>query len=151
VTAPERPPPPPISTSLRPALALLAGLGITVLIVFCGVTISTLAALRGQDPKHYIAPFWTYPTHLLITAVGAAAGGFATARITSERSAYSVWLLALILLMSALGPIMRHAPPAPGQPSWYAFALAIVSPLSALGSGLLVRRADARRRASEGS
>jgi cytochrome bd-type quinol oxidase subunit 2 len=148
---PERPPPPPISTSLRPALALMAGLGITVLIVFTGVTISTLAALRGQDERHYVAPFWTYPVHLLITAVGAAAGGFATARITSGRSAYSVFLLALILLMSALGPVMRHVPPAPGQPGWYAMALAIVSPLAALGIGLLVRRVDARRRDSEAS
>jgi hypothetical protein len=151
VTTPERPPPPPTSTSLRPALALMAGLGITVLIVFTGVTISTLAALRGQDAQHYVAPFWTYPVHLLITAVGAAAGGFATARITAERSAYSVLLLALILLMSALGPVVRHVPPAPGQPGWYAIALAIVSPLAALSTGLLVRRADARRRSFEPS
>ena len=129
----------------------MAGLGITVLIVFIGVTISTLAALRGQDARHYVAPFWTYPVHLLITAVGAAGGGFATARITSGRSAYSVFLLALILLMSALGPVMRHVPPAPGQPAWYAMALAIVSPLAALGTGLLVRRLDARRRDSEAS
>lgn len=151
MTAPERPPPPPISTSLRPALALMAGLGITVLIVFAGVTISTLAALRGQDAQHYVAPFWTYPTHLVIAAVGAAAGGFTTARLTMERSAYTVLLLALVLLMSALGPVTRHVPPAPGQPAWYALALAIVSPLAALGIGLLVRQADARHRESEAS
>ena len=51
-------PPLPASRSLRPALALLAGLGVTVLIVFFGVTISTLAALRGVDPKSYVAPAW---------------------------------------------------------------------------------------------
>jgi hypothetical protein len=140
-----------MSSSLRPALALMAGLGITVLIVFVGVTISTLAALRGQDPRHYVAPAWTYPTHLVISAVGAATGGFVTARITAERSAYSVFLLALILLMSALGPVMRHVPPAPGQPAWYALALALVNPLAALASGLLVRRAAAHRRAIEAS
>jgi peptidoglycan/LPS O-acetylase OafA/YrhL len=149
VTAPDRPPPHPASASLRPALGLMAGLGITVLIVFLGVTISTLAALRGQDPKHYVAPFWTYPTHLLISAAGAAAGGLGTARITAGRSAYSVFLLALILLMSALGPVLRHTPPAPGQPAWYPLALAIVSTLGALAGGLLTRRADARRRAAE--
>jgi peptidoglycan/LPS O-acetylase OafA/YrhL len=149
VTAPDRPPPHPASASLRPALGLMAGLGITVLIVSLGVTISTLAALRGQDPKHYVAPFWTYPTHLLISAAGAAAGGLGTARITAGRSSYSVFLLALILLMSALGPVLRHTPPAPGQPAWYPLALAIVSPLGALAGGLLTRRVDARRRAAE--
>ena len=71
MTSPERPPPPPISTSLRPALGLMAGLGLTVFIVFTGVTISTLAALRGQDAQHYVAPAWTYPTHLIISALGA--------------------------------------------------------------------------------
>ena len=151
MTTPERPPPPPSSTSLRPALALLAGLGITVLIVFTGVTISTLAALRGQDPQHYVAPFWTYPTHLLISAVGAAAGGVTTARITAGRSTFSVVLLAVILMMSALGPVVRHVPPNPGQPWWYALSLAIVSPVAALGAGLLERRAGARRRDANAS
>jgi peptidoglycan/LPS O-acetylase OafA/YrhL len=133
-------PPLPTSSSLRPALALLAGLGVTVLIVFVGVTISTLAALRGQDPKHYVAPFWTYPTHLLISAAGAAAGGLGTARITAGRSSYSVFLLALILLMSGLTPVLRHAPSAPGQPDWYALSLAIASPVGALLGGIVERR-----------
>ena len=110
--------------------------------------ISTLSAMRGQDSQHYVAPFWTYPTHLLIIAVGAAAGGAVTGRITAERSAYSVFLLALILMMSALGPVIRHVPPAPGQPAWFALALAVVNPLAALAGGLLTRRAAARRRAA---
>jgi len=148
VTAPDRPPPHPASSTLRPALGLLAGLGITVLIVALGVVITTLAALRGQNPKEYVAPFWTYPTHLIISALGAAAGGLGTARITAGRSAYSVLLLALILLMSALGPVLRHTPPAPGQPAWYALSLAVVSPIAALAGGLLTRRLDARRRAA---
>jgi hypothetical protein len=146
VTAPERPTPPPVSTSLRPALALLAGLGITVLIVFTGVTISTLAALRGQDSASYVAPAWTYPTHLVISAVGAFAGGVATARITEGRTLFTVLVLALILMMSAVGPVLRHVPPTPGQPAWYAVSLAIVSPLATLAGGLLERRASARRR-----
>ena len=151
MTAPHRPPPHPASASLRPVLGLMAGLGITVLIVFTGVVIFTLAAMRGQDPKHYVAPFWTYPTHLIIIALGAAAGGAATARITAGRSAYSVFLLALILLMSALVPLLRHAPPAVGQPTWYPLALAIVNPLAALTAGLLTRRVDARRRDADAS
>jgi hypothetical protein len=130
----------PTSTTLRPALALLAGLGITVLIVFLGVTISTLAALRGVDPKAYVAPLWTYPTHLLISAFGAAMGGFATARITTGHSLFTTFVLALILLMSALTPVLRGTPGGPGQPDWYPLSLAIVSPLGAMLGGLLERR-----------
>lgn len=132
---------------LRPVLGLMAGLGITVLVVFIGVTVSTLVAMRGQDSKHYVAPFWTFPTHLLIIALGASAGGAATGRITAGRSSYTVFLLALILLMSALGPVIRHVEPAPGQPEWFAIALAIVNPIGALAGGLLARQAEARRRA----
>ena len=102
MTAP-RPPVQP-SSMLRPALALLAGLGVTVLIVFVGVTITTLAALRGVDPKTYVAPFWIYPTHLIISALGAMGGGFTTARITTDHSLFTVVVLALVLLMSALTP-----------------------------------------------
>ncbi|HKH91566.1 MAG TPA: hypothetical protein VKA54_07170 [Gemmatimonadaceae bacterium] len=139
MTDPARPPL-PSSRSLRPALALLAGLGITVLIVFLGVTITTLAALRGVDPKAYVAPFWTYPTHLLISALGAAAGGFATSRITSGHSLFTTFVLALILLMSALAPVLRGTPGGAGQPDWYPLALAIASPIGALLGGLLERR-----------
>jgi hypothetical protein len=133
-------PPLPTSSSLRPALALLAGLGVTVIIVFFGVTISTLAALRGVDPKSYVAPAWTYPTHLVISFFGAMAGGFATSRITAGHTLFTTLVLALILLMSALGPVLRHAPSAPGQPVWYALSLVVASPLGALLGGLLERR-----------
>jgi hypothetical protein len=138
-----------MSTSLRPALGLLAGLGITVFIVFTGVMITTLAALRGQDAQHYVAPSWTYPTHLAISALGAAVGGLATARITSGRSLFSVLVLALILMMSALGPVIRHVEPTAGQPPWYSISLAIAGPLAALAGGVLERRAGARSRVVE--
>jgi len=133
-------PPLPTSTSMRPALGLLAGLGVTVLLVFLGVTISTLAALRGVDAKTYVAPFWTYPTHLIVSFLGAWAGGFTTARVTHGRTLFTTLVLALILLMSALAPVLRHTPGAPGQPDWYALSLAIVSPLGALLGGILERR-----------
>ncbi|PYP80916.1 MAG: hypothetical protein DMD35_03680 [Gemmatimonadetes bacterium] len=133
-------PPLPTSTSLRPALALLAGLGVTVLIVFVGVTVSTLAALRGVDPKSYVAPFWTYPTHLVISALGAMAGGFTTARITTGRTLFTTLVLALILLMSALTPVLRRTARAPGEPDWYPLSLAIASPIAALLGGIIERR-----------
>jgi len=134
-----RPPVQP-SSMLRPALALLAGLGVTVLIVFVGVTITTLAALRGVDPKTYFAPFWTYPTHLIISFLGAVGGGFTTARITTDHSLFTVVVLALILLMSALTPVLRGVPGAPGQPSWYPLSLAVASVIGALLGGVLERR-----------
>ena len=130
----------PTSSSIRPALALLAGLGITVLIVFLGVTITTLAALRGIDPKAYVAPFWTYPTHLAISALGAMAGGFATSRITTGHTMFTTLVLALILMMSALAPVLRGTPGSAGQPDWYPLSLAIASPLGALLGGFLERR-----------
>src|SRR4029079_13551764 len=94
---PKSRPPLPASRSLRPALALLAGLGVTVLIVFFGVTISTLAALRGGDPKSSVAPAWTDHTHMRISCLGAMAGGFTTARITTGRTLFTTFVLALIL------------------------------------------------------
>jgi len=133
-------PPLPTSTSMRPALGLLAGLGVTVLVVFLGVTITTLAALRGVDPKSYVAPFWTYPAHLLISFLGAAAGGLTTARITSGRTLFTTLVLALILLMSALAPVLRHKAGAPGQPDWYSLSLALASPIGAMLGGILERR-----------
>jgi len=151
VTAPNRPSPPPASTLLRPVLGLLAGLGIAVLIIVVGVVISTFAAAVAQgtkDVRDFVAPSWTYPTHLLIVALGAAAGGAVTARITAGRSVYSVFLLALILMMSALNPVLHHTPPAAGQPTWYPLAVVVVNPLAALAGGLLTRRVDARRRAA---
>jgi hypothetical protein len=132
----------PTSTSLRPALGLLAGLGVTVLIVFLGVTMVTLAALRGVDAKTYVAPFWTYPTNLLISLLGAVAGGIATARITAGRTLFTVLVLALILMMSALTPVLRGAATAPGQPRWYALALAILPPLGAMLGGVRERRRE---------
>jgi len=146
MTAPR--PPLPMSTSLRPALALLAGLGVTVLIVFVGVTVSTLAALRGVDPKTYVPPAWTYPTHLAISALGALAGGFTTARITIGRTLFTTLVLALILLMSALAPVLRRTAGAPGQPAWYAPSLAIASPIGAMLGGILERRRGRARRAA---
>ncbi len=133
-------PPLPTSSSVRPALGLLAGLGVSVLIMVFGVILSTLAAMRGADSKTFVAPAWIYPTHLIILFLGALAGGFTTARITSGRSMFTTLVLALILMMSALAPVLRHRPGAPGQPEWYALSIAIMSPLGALLGGILERR-----------
>ena len=145
-------PRPPLPASmLRPALALLAGLGVTVLIVLVGVTAATLASLRGVDPKDYVAPFWTYPTHLVISTLGAIAGGFTTSRIAADRSLYTTLALSLVLLMSGLMPILRSMPAAPGQPVWYPLSLAIGSWAGAVLGGMLERRPRRGAPASTGS
>jgi hypothetical protein len=77
---------------------------------------------------------------MLISFIGAMAGGFATARITVGHTLFTTLVLALILLMSALTPVLRHAPAAPGQPGWYALSLVLAGPLGALLGGILERR-----------
>lgn len=135
-------PRPPLSTSalFRPALALLAGLGVTVLIVLAGVTAATVASLRGVDPTEYVAPFWTYPTHLVISTFGAVVGGYTTSRIAADRAPFTTLVLALILLVSGLTPVLRGMPAAPGQPVWYPLSLAFGSLVGALLGGVLERR-----------
>jgi peptidoglycan/LPS O-acetylase OafA/YrhL len=147
MTAPPPPPAPqrPLTPLLRPALALLAGLGITVLIVGGGVLITTLGALRGQDPNNFTPPSWYYAANMTLSFVGAAAGGFAVSRITRGRSLFTVMVLALILLVSGIAPILRGTPAAPGQPNWYPLALALLGPLGVLVGGIGERRGDSAR------
>jgi hypothetical protein len=136
-------PPPPAPGFIRPALALLAGLGITLLVVACGVIIATLAALRGVDPKAFVAT----PGYLvLVTAinfVGAMAGGVVTARITAGRSFFTVSLLAVIMAMSAIAHALKDATKA-GEPSWYPMSLAVVGAAGVLLGGFLERRRAGR-------
>lgn len=143
-TLPSSPPPPiappPAPALLRPALALIAGLGITALVTVSGVVVVTLAAMRGHTAESFRPTTPYLLSNLAIVAVGALAGGFAAARITTGRSLYTVFVLALILLMSGLVPVIRGAPPQAGQPAWYALVLAIVTPLAALAGGALERR-----------
>lgn len=147
MTAPSPPPAPrrPLTPLLRPALALLAGLGITVLIVGGGVLMTTLGALRGQDPSRFSPPTWYYAANMALTFLGAAAGGFAVSRITHGRSLFTVMVLALILLVSGVAPIMRGTPATPGQPPWYPLALALLGPIGVIAGGVAERRNDVPR------
>jgi hypothetical protein len=151
MTAPSTPPAPPqrpLTPLLRPALALLAGLGITVLIVGGGVLITTLGALRGQDPRNFTPPPWYYGANMTLSLLGAAAGGFAVSRITRGRSLFTVMVLALILLVSGVAPVLRGTAAAPGQPHWYPLALALLGPIGVIAGGVAERRNAAPRSAS---
>jgi heme A synthase len=128
---------------IRPALALLAGLGITALIVGPGIIIATLAMLRGVDPNAFRPSTANLLVYLVINGVGAYVGGLAVARITVGRSFYTVFLLALVLFMSAMVVVLRAKDAAQAGPRWYTLGQAIVVLLAALLGGFLERRRQA--------
>jgi hypothetical protein len=133
---------PPTPTFVRPVLALLAGLGITVIfIALATIGIGTvLIMLRGGDVKSLHVGLDYLVAVLAIGMVGAVAGGFATARITNGHSPFSVALLALIMLVSAIVPVLRGASAQGGPPAWYSIALAIIEPLGVLMGAYVERR-----------
>ena len=137
------PPAPPTHSFLRPALGLLAGLGLTALIVGPGIIIATLAMLRGVDPTTFRPSSANLVVYLVINAVGAFVGGLVTARITVGRSFYTVFLLALVLFMSAMVTVLRAKDPAQSGPSWYTVGQAVIVLAAALLGGFLERRRQA--------
>jgi hypothetical protein len=121
-------------------MALLAGLGVTVFVSGGGVLITTLAALRDRDPNAFDPPMWYYATNLALTVAGSLAGGFTTSRITHGRSMFTVFVMALVVLMSGLAPVLRGTHGAAGQPDWYPLSLAFAGPVAVIVGGLLERR-----------
>ena len=136
--------PPATSSLIRPALGLLAGLGITALIVGPGIIIATLAMLRGVDPHTFRPSPANLVVYLAINAVGAFVGGVATGRITAGRSFYTVFLLALVLFMSAMVLVLRAQDPAQAGPQWYTIGQAITVLVAALLGGITERRLATR-------
>ena len=134
---------PPTSSAIRPALGLLAGLGVTALVVGPGIVAATLAMLRGVDANTFRPSTANLVVYLAITGAGAFAGGFTTARITAGRSFYTIFLLALILFVSAMVPVLRGADPAAPRPQWFLVAQAVVVLVAALLAGWLERRRQA--------
>jgi hypothetical protein len=152
MTAPFTSPPPasPPSTSsfIRPAIGLLAGLGITALITGPGIIIATLAMLRGVDPRTFHPSPANLVVYLAIIAVGAFVGGLATARITVGRSFYTIFLLALVLFTSAMVVVLRAkdaARAAQAGPMWYNVGQAIIVLAAVLLGGFVERRRQAAR------
>jgi hypothetical protein len=136
---------PPTSSIIRPALAFLAGLGVTALVVGPGVIIATLGMLRGVDPTTFRPSTANLIVYLAINAAGAFAGGFTTARITVGRSFYSVFLLALVLFTSAMVPVLKGGSPETPRPQWFLAAQAAVVLAASLLGGWLERRRQAAR------
>lgn len=127
---------------VRTVLALLAGLGVTVFIVVFGTFVSALALLRGADARHLQAMPAYLAAHLVMSTLGAAAGGWTTARVSDSRSSFALALLALILFVSAAAQAVRGSAPL-GQPPWYPFAVALLGPIGIAAGALWERRGTA--------
>ena len=140
LTSAPTPTAPPTPTFVRPVLALLAGLGITVVFVTLATVVAALAMLNGGDAKSLLARPDYLGVGLAIGLVGAVAGGFTTARITHGSSPYTVSLLALMLFVSAIVPVLRGAPALGGPPAWHSITLAIIEPLGILLGAYVERR-----------
>jgi hypothetical protein len=136
---------PPTSSMIRPAIALLAGLGVSILII-APVTVFVVAMMHGAGYPQVVALSPSGLAVLLaVNALGAFAGGFVTARITEGRSFYTTFVLALVLFTSAMVPVLRGAEPANPRPRWFLVGMAIAVLVSALMAGFLERRRQAAR------
>jgi hypothetical protein len=134
---------PPTPSFIRPALGLLAGLGIFVLAYAVPILIGTLVMLQGvSNPAAYQPPPGFQLFNLIVGALAGMASGWLVGRMTVGRSWYTLLLLALILCISPLAEARRAA--AANQSYQLLVALAVVAPAGALLGGWVERRRTAR-------
>lgn len=146
---PERPPlpgRPKPSPYLRPLLALLAGMGIIVLITAPMILVMTLASIRGQDPRNFQPTTGYLAGTIVVIALANLAGGFSAAKITVGRSFYTIFLLAAMMLASGIRPMLKKDP-ARREPPWYPITVTLLAPVAVMLGGLLQRRREAPPRA----
>ncbi|HUE96353.1 MAG TPA: hypothetical protein VMN39_06815 [Longimicrobiaceae bacterium] len=125
---------------IRSAAAVLAGLVVTIVLV---MLLTYLAGVLAGVPVG--AP--PTPTYLALNLFGSAIAGFAGGDVAVRVAAHTphghVIALAVVILLLSL-PFALSAP-APGQPTWYPFAISVVGPGSVLLGGLLAARRISRR------
>jgi hypothetical protein len=136
VQAPVAPKAPASPAFLRPALALLSGLGIFVVITVLG-TIAAYLIAGAADVQHPTTGLLA--SLLAVFAVGALVAGLATGRMTFGRSLYTLLLLAIIASMSSLIPALKGQAGV-GEPQWYLLARSAVILLGILIGGVVERR-----------
>jgi hypothetical protein len=136
------PPTPPSSTFVRPAVGLLAGIGVSLLVIWVGTVIAGVFTLRGADALTKAFPAGYVWGKLIAAALGAFAGGFTTSRITTGRSLYTVIVLALILFVAAARQALRGHGSFPNDPGWFPLTLAIVELVAVVAGGALERRME---------
>jgi hypothetical protein len=133
---------PPTPSFIRPALGLLAGLGIFVLAYGIPTLVATLVLLQGvSNPAAYLPPPGFRLFTLVVGALAGVASGWLVGRMTVGRSWYTLLLLALILCVSPLAEARKAA--ATGKSYQFLIALALVAPAGALLGGWLERRRTA--------
>jgi hypothetical protein len=136
------PPTPPTSSFVRPAIGLLAGIGVSLLVIYVGTVVAGVFTLRGADALTRAFPAGYVWGKLVAAALGAFAGGFTTSRITVGRSMYTVFVLALILFIAAAGPALRGTDAFPNDPAWFPLTLGIVELLAVVVGGALERHLE---------
>ena len=130
---------PPTPSFIRPALALLAGLGLFVLVYALPILFVMILLLRGEtNPAAYQPPTEFRIFTLALGAIAGVLSGVAVARMTVGRSWYTVFLLALIFCVSPLAEARRAA--VAGKSYQFLIALAVIAPAGALLGGWLGRR-----------
>ncbi|MFL5607775.1 MAG: hypothetical protein ACJ8AD_15095 [Gemmatimonadaceae bacterium] len=130
---------PPTPSFIRPALGLLAGLGIFVLAYAIPIVVGTLVLLQGvSDPAAYQPPMAFRLFNVIVGALAGITSGWLVGRMTAGRSWYTLLLLALILCVSPLAEARRAA--ADGKSYQLLIAIAVVAPAGALLGGWLERR-----------
>lgn len=118
-------------TALRSIIALVGGFAI---MAFAYVVILALAVFVGVRAGPPGTAFLV--TNLVVSALSAVAGGYATAVLAPHSPrGHTVGLALMVLAMS----LSQLAHPAPGLPRWYPAALAVVGPACALLGGFLRR------------
>lgn len=133
---------PPTPSFIRPALGLLAGLGIFVLVYAIPILLGTLVMLQGvSNPAAYQPPSGFQLFNLVVGALAGMASGWLVGRMTVGRSWYTLLLLALILCVSPLAEARKAA--SSGKSYQLLIALALVAPAGALLAGWLERRRTA--------
>lgn len=112
--------------------ALIGGFAIMVFLTIA-LTVAEVAAFgvrTGEPTAEYLA------ASLLLSAVAAFAGGFATAALAPNRPRAHTTGVAIMVFVAALSSLGN---PHPGQPVWYPAALVVLGPSCALLGGFFRR------------
>ena len=117
------------------AIALLAGMGIFVVVVGAG-TVLAYVATGSTDPR---TPSMTLLMSLLfVHALAAIFAGLATGKMTRAHSLYTVLLLSLMLAMSSAVPLLRNSTNA-GEPDWFLVVRCVLVLAGIVAGGVLPR------------
>lgn len=131
----------------RLVVAVLAGLGVTILGVLLGTLVAVKLAMSGMDPatlertlqEGATLPLAYLALNLATSAAAALAGGYVTGRVANRRGSKAVGVLAALLLLSGVLSLTGSDGNAPGQPAWYPVVLLLLGPVGVVVGGSLVR------------